>query len=49
MLVHEPEKDADGMPYDVWNGVGDDEVNLQFPLTISTQQCFLNQSKKSPT
>ena len=37
MLVHEPEKDADGMPDDVWNGVGDDEVNLQFPLTISTQ------------
>ena len=37
MLVHEPEKDADGMPDDVWNGVGEDEVNLQFPLTISTQ------------
>lgn len=35
LLIHEPEKDADGMSDGIWNGVGEDDVDLQFPLTIN--------------
>ena len=36
LLIHEPEKCADGMSDGIWNGVGDDDVDLQFPLTVDT-------------
>ena len=34
LLIHEPEKCADGMSDGIWNGVGEEDVDLQFPLTV---------------
>ena len=36
LLIHEPEKCEDGVSDGIWNQVGDDDVDLQFPLTINT-------------
>ena len=36
LLIHEPEKCADGMSDGIWNGVGEEDVDLQFPLTVDT-------------
>ena len=34
LYIQEPEKCADGMSDGIWNGVGEEDVDLQFPLTV---------------
>ena len=34
LLIHEPQKDEDGMSDGIWNGVGEEDIDLQFPLTV---------------
>ena len=35
LLIHEPEKDAEGMSDGIWNGIGEEDVDLQFPLSVT--------------
>ena len=34
LLIHEPEKCVPGMSEGIWNGNGEDDVHLQFPLSV---------------
>ena len=36
LLIHEPQKEEDGMSDGIWNNVGEEDVDLQFPLTVDT-------------